>query len=494
MIFFPNCHRIVDTRRETGQDTGRVSPLNFLDPYGGVAMSRRKNRRQFLLNTGVLGVTTVSGGSLLTALSQQVNVPNVLSDIQEKPALLGGKPVLSRSWPSWPMVHKSDEDAIMEVLRARRWYRNRSVEEFEERYAELNSARFCVATASGTTALFTSLGALGIGPGDEVIVPPFTFMATVTVVLLHYALPVFVDSDPDTFLMDPKKLEAAITPRTKAIIPVHIGGNVANLDEILAVAERHKIPVIGDACQAHLAEWRGKSAGSWGTTGCYSFQLSKNLCSGEGGAILTNDEALADACFAFHNCYRKRPKATGSTNLAFGRNGNFRMTEFQGALLLSQMEGIRERADLRSDNATYLTKLLSEIPGISPARQYPQCTRNAYHLFMFRYDPAEFSGLPRNRFVNALRAEGVPCSPGYSPLNKEKFLLDALRSEPYIRVYGREVIDAWPSKNECPENDKLCEQSVWFYQNVLLTDHQTMEKIALAINKIKKHAGDLRKG
>ncbi|MGQ9504527.1 MAG: DegT/DnrJ/EryC1/StrS family aminotransferase [Thermogutta sp.] len=451
----------------------------------------RSTRRVFLKSTGA-GLTAAVTGSLAGVQGEQ-GAPTVIPSISEKPALLGGKPAVNGDWPKWPWVASSDEEAVLEVVRTGRWYRNRSVEEFEEQFAALNAARFCVATASGTTALFTSLGALGIGPGDEVIVPPFTFLATVTSVLLHYAMPVFVDSDINTFLMDAKKLEPAITDKTKAIIPVHIGGNVCDLDEILAIAEKHRLHVVIDACQAHLAEWNGKGAGSWGTTGCYSFQLSKNLSSGEGGAILTNDEAVADACFAFHNCYRKRPKAGSEVKYNFGRNGNFRMTEFQGALLMNQMKGIKERADLRSNNAAYLTELLSQIRGIYPAKQYPGCTRNAYHLYMFRYDSSEFEGLPRNRFVNALRAEGVPCSPGYGPLNKDRFLMDALHSPPYLRVYGQQAIERWPERNQCPENDKLCEQAVWFYQTVLLTDRTRMEQIAAAIQKIKKYAKELQK-
>jgi perosamine synthetase len=451
----------------------------------------RSTRRVFLQSTGA-GLTAAISGSLPVAKGEPA-APAIVPSLNEKPAMLGGKPTVSGEWPKWPWVSTSDEEAVLEVVRAGRWYRNRSVEEFEEQYAALNAARYCIATSSGTTALFTSLGALGIGPGDEVVVPPFTFLATVTSVLLHYAMPVFVDSDINTFLMDPEKLESVITEKTKAIIPVHIGGNVADLGRIAAIAEKHRVAVVIDACQAHLAEWNGKSAGTWGTTGCYSFQLSKNLSSGEGGAILTNDEAVADACFAFHNCYRKRPKAGAEVKYHFGRNGNFRMTEFQAALLLSQMKGIKERAEVRSNNGTYLTSLLAEIPGIYPAKQYPGCTRNAYHLYMFRYDPNEFEGLPRNRFVNALRAEGVPCSPGYGPLNKDQFLMDALHSEPYVRVYGQQAIDEWPARNQCPENDKLCEQSVWFYQTVLLTDRTRMEQIAAAIQKIRKYAKELQK-
>ncbi len=457
-------------------------------------MVRRATRRQFLESVGLAGAAlSMSESGSLAAMLQEAKPPLVATAETEKPALLGGKPVCRGNWPGWPRPSKSDEEALLEVLRAARWYRSRSVPEFEEKYAALNQAKYCIATSSGTTALYTSLGALGVGPGDEVIVPPYTFMATVTVVLLHYALPVFVDSDRESFLMDPAKLEAAITERTKAIIPVHIGGNVADMDRILAVAEKHNIPVVGDACQAHLAQWRGRSAGSWGTTGCYSFQLSKNLCSGEGGAILTNEEAVADACFAFHNCCRNRPHSRNGSKYRFGRNGNFRMTEFQGALLLSQMQGLEERAQLRSENAAYLTKLLRQIPGIHPAKEYEGCTRNAYHLYMFRYDPSQFAGLSRDKFLRALRAEGVPASAGYSPLNKADFLLDALRSQPYVRVYGQKTIDQWPERNQCPENDKLCEEGCWLMHTVLLTSKEQMEQIAAAVAKIHKHAAELAK-
>lgn len=457
-------------------------------------MVRKTTRRRFLESVGWAGATLgAAKRASLAAMLEEAKPPLVAAAETEKPALLGGKPVCKGNWPGWPKPRQSDEEALLEVLRAGRWYRNRSVREFEEKYAALNQAKYCIATSSGTTALMTSLGALGVGPGDEVIVAPYTFLASVTVILMHYALPVFVDSDRETFLMDPAKLEGAITGRTKAIIPVHIGGNVADLDRILAVAEKHNIPVVGDACQAHLAQWRGRSAGSWGTTGCYSFQLSKNLCSGEGGAILTNDEAVADACFAFHNCCRNRPGGRGAANYRFGRNANFRMTEFQGALLLSQMQGLEERARLRSENAAHLTKLLRQIPGIRPAKEYEGCTRNAYHLYMFRYDPSQFAGLSRSQFIRAMRAEGVPCSAGYSPLNKAGFLRDALQSEAYVRVYGKKTIDQWPERNQCPENDKLCEEGVWLFQTILLSTKEDMERIAAAVAKIHKYAAQLAK-
>jgi len=439
-------------------------------------MSRGVNRRQFVAASASAGV-----GMALTGTARAA----------DKPAFLGGKPVRTKGYQSWPMVDAADENAVLEVVRARRWYRNRSVAEFEERYAKLNEAKYCVATTSGTSALLTSLGALGIGPGDEVIVPPYTFTASVSVILLHYAMPVFVDSDRETFLIDPKKIEAAITDRTAAILPVHIGGAVADMDSITAIADKHKLPVVGDACQAHLAEWRGRSAGGWGTPGCYSFQVSKNLCSGEGGAILTNDETIANKCFAFHTCCRKRSGASSGFAYDLGRNTNVRMTEFQGALLLSQMDGVVERAQTRSDNADYLSKMLSEIPGIHPARMYEGCTRNAYHLYMFRVQPEQLAGLSRNQFVRALRAEGIPCSTGYGRLNEASFIKDAINTRPYVRVYGKPTIEKWADRNRCPENDKMCDEAVWFMQNMFLGPRSDMDEIAEAVRKIQAHASEI---
>ena len=188
------------------------------------------------------------------------------------------------------------------------WFRGsgKAVSRFEDAYEKLTGAKHCLATASGTAALYTALGALDVGPGDEVIIPPYTFVATYNVVVLNYALPVFVDSDLESFQIDANKIEAAITKDTKAIMPVHIGGYPADLDKILDVAGKHKIPVIEDACQAHLAEWRGRKVGTWGLAGCFSFQASKNLNSGEGGAVLTNDDQFAEVCYNFHNQGRAR--------------------------------------------------------------------------------------------------------------------------------------------------------------------------------------------
>ena len=412
----------------------------------------------------------------------------------DRPAILGGAKAHPAPFPSWPVFDQVEERALLDTLHSGKWYRGngKSVARFEEVYAQLTGAKTCLATANGTSALFTSLNAMGIEPGDEVIVPPYTFIATVNAVLRQYAMPVFVDTDPETFQMDARKLEALITPRTRAIIPVHLGGNVCDLDALLPIAARHNVPLLEDACQAHLAEWRGRKVGTYGKAGCFSFQASKNLNSGEGGAILTNDEDLRERCFAFHN-NGSGFRSIGS-NFTYNSTGcNLRMTEFQAALLMAQMTRIEAQAKTRTANATYLTSMLQEIPGIRPARMYSGCTRNAYHLYMFRYGRQEFAGLPRAAFLKALAAEGVPSSGGYSPLNTQPFLKNALHSRGYQRIYSAQEVAAWEERNRCPANDKLCEEGVWFTQTMLLAPRRSMEQIAEAIRKIQKHAGELAK-
>jgi dTDP-4-amino-4,6-dideoxygalactose transaminase len=202
---------------------------------------------------------------------------------------------------------------------------------------------------------------------------------------------------------------------------------------------------------------------------------------------------MANKCFAFHTCCRRRDGASAGFDYQGGRNMNARMTEFQGAVLLSQMAGVEERAKTRFENGQYLSSLLREIPGVIPARLYDGCTRSAFHLYMFRYQPEQFANLPRNKFVHALRAEGIPCSTGYGPLNKDGFIRDALNSRPYVKVYGKTAIEKWAERNACPENDKLCGEALWFMQNMLLGPRSDMDEIAEAIRKIQTHAPALAK-
>jgi perosamine synthetase len=438
-------------------------------------MDNNLTRRRFL--------AAACAGTASAGLAGQPASARPAASPSARLAAMGGSPVRTQPFPSWPVIAENDEKAWGEVLRSKKWNRlgGNRVENFEKSWATRLGAAHCVATANGTSALFTSLNALEIGPGDEVLVPPYTFVATINVVLLQHALPVFVDSDRESLQIDARKIESAITKRTRCIIPVHVGGSVANLDLILQVAKNRQLPVVEDACQAHLAEWRQRKAGTLGTLGCFSFQASKNLNSGEGGAIVTDDPKLFEICMSFQN--------QGRGENAFVRNGdNRRLTEFQGALLLEQLTRLEEQSRVREQNAAYLTAQFREIPGILPAKMYDGCTRNAYHLYMFRYDKQHFAGLPKARFIQALQAEGIPCSGGYTPMAEQPFLKQTLNSRGFRHIYSAKEIAALEERNRCPENDKLCEEAIWFTQKMLLGTKQDMDQIAEAVRKVQGEA------
>ncbi len=388
----------------------------------------------------------------------------------------------------WPVWDSTEEAAMLDVLNSGTWGRTgggRRMVPFETAFAEKMQARFCIATSSGTTALLSALGALGIGPGDEVIMPPYTFVATFNVITNSYALPVFVDTDIQTFQIDPTKIQAAITPSTKLLLPVHIGGSPADMDAVNAIAKPGKLTVIEDACQAPLAEWRGKPVGTSSLAGCISFQSTKNLNCGEGGAVLTNDENFANLCFNFHTPGGVKPAASS------GRGSNFRLTEFQASLLLAQMVRLEEQSKLRESNAKYLTKLLEEIPGISPAKLTDGCTRSAWHLYMLRYDKSQFAGLPRTAFLRELGKLGVNASSGYTSLNKTPHVKAIALNPHYLRIYGEKKMADWVERSECPVNDRLCGEAVWFVQTTLIKPRAEMDRIADAFRDVQKRASEI---
>lgn len=394
-----------------------------------------------------------------------------------------GKPEV----PSWPLWDNREEAALSKVLSSGKWGRGggKAVEDFEKAYSDTTGAKHTLAVANGTSALIVALGALGIGPGDEVIVPPYTFIATVNAVLRFFAVPIFADIDPKTLQIDPKRVEAQITPRTKAIIQVHMAGGVGELGQVIAIGRKHNIPVIEDAAQAHLAEWQGKHVGNHGIIGCFSFQASKNLNAGEGGALVMNDPALWERCYEFHN--NSRGHSQPGTDFHYTSSGaNLRLTEFQGALLLAQMSRIRSQADVRRDNARRLDDAMAKINGLTPTAVAKDCTRHAYHLYMFHYDQAKFGGRTRAEFQRYLSKLGVPASAGYSPLEKEPFLENTLRSRGYEFAYGKGYFDQWAKRNACPANSKACEETLWFTQNLLLAKKPSMDLIIKALEGWQK--------
>lgn len=388
------------------------------------------------------------------------------------------------SWPKWD---NREEQALLSVLRSGKWGRGNGtkVAELERVYAERMKAKYCVATSSGTTALLSAIGALNVGPGDEVVLPPYTFVATFNVITAGFALPVFADVDAASFQIDPAKMEAAITPATRLLLPVHIGGSTCELDAIAEVARRRGVTMLEDACQAPGAEWRGQPVGTKGIGGCFSFQASKNLTCGEGGAVLTNDEAFAQQVYNFHT------PGTPKGGRSWGRASNYRLTEFQAALLLAQYGRFDAQQDHRNANAEHLTAMLQKIPGIAPARLASGNNRSAWHLYMFRYDAKKFSGLTRARFLQELGKAGISASSGYSALNLSPHVKALADNPHYQRIYGKDAMARWVERNQCPVNDRLIEEAVWFGQTRLLDSRSGMEQIAETIAGIQKRSGDL---
>jgi dTDP-4-amino-4,6-dideoxygalactose transaminase len=452
-------------------------------------MTQQISRRTFLGASAVAGAAAVARPASASISAS----PVVGTAANGTPALLGGDPVRSTPFPDWPVIDAREDEALLDVLHGREWYRGSGevARRFENAYAELTGAKYCIATANGTSALVTSLAALDVGPGDEVILPPYTFVATLNVVFLQYALPVFVDSDIETSMIDAGKIEGAVTDRTRAIIPVHLGGNACDMDTIMDVSRRRKVPVVEDACQAVLGEWRGRALGTIGDTGCFSFQASKNLNSGEGGALLTSDRDLAARCWGFHDHSRARRDIGRAEDPLNGRAANLRITEFQAGLLLAQMTRLEQQSRTREENATYLSAQLDEIPGLQPARMYEGCTRNGYHLYMMRYDPEPFAGLSRAQFVKAMRAEGIPCAGGYAPLNTQAFVKATLETRTYRKLFPPEVLAEWEERTRCPVNDRLCEEAVWLGQTTLLGSRSDVDDITAAVRKIRAAASEL---
>jgi dTDP-4-amino-4,6-dideoxygalactose transaminase len=443
-------------------------------------------RRRFIATTSVGAL-----GAVVTTGFPSYGKSRTFS---EKLAIHGGTPVHTSGWLDWPVWDPEAEDSVLNVLRSGKWYREWGtwVSKFEKHYAELIGTKRALATASGTTALETALHVLGVDAGDEVIVSPYTFIATYNVVFNQKALPVFADTDQETFNINPAKIEEKINDRTKAILPVHILGLPADMNRINAIARKHNLVVIEDACQAWLAEYEGKKCGTLGDLACFSFQNSKHLPSGEGGAVTGNDDRVMDLCYSYHNCGRPYGNSASEYTGYPLRGGNKRMMEMQAVILLSQMNRIHRDADKRLKNALYLDSKLKEIPGILPYKLADGATRSAYHLYPFRYKKEFFDGLSREKFLNALSAEGIPCSGGYGPQYHDGLMEEALNSTGYKRLFSKQRLDRYREElRNLPDNDQLTREAVWLFQNMLLGEKNDMDDIVNAIQKVYDNRKEL---
>jgi len=422
-------------------------------------------------------------------------------------ALHGGKPVRDAQinpWPQWPVWDEKEEKALLEVLHSGVWSYNGPKEmEFDKNFAEFTGVKYAIAAANGTVTLQMALEACGIGVGDEVILPGLTWQATAATIIDVNATPILVDVCEDTWCIDPKAVEAAITPRTKAIIPVHLYGSFADMDEIMRIAKEHNLFVIEDCAHKHGGEWNGKKAGSIGDVGSFSFQLSKHLTAGEGGVVTTNNFELAEKLDALRNCGR-RPEGMNADEEVdkgaglysdqgnFYQGGNFRMTEFQAAILVEGLKRMPEQNATRDANGMYLNSLLTNIPGVQPMKRDKRETKEAYFNFAFRYNKDEFKGLPVQKFREALTAEiGIQVSASYEPLNKCSLY------QPHTKPSKHKLTDEYweaiePKRFVLPVCDRVYfEESVCIHHKILLGTKADMDLVAAAIQKIYDNAEEL---
>ncbi|MGF9711293.1 DegT/DnrJ/EryC1/StrS family aminotransferase [Paenibacillus sp. JMULE4] len=390
-----------------------------------------------------------------------------------KLAIDGGSPVRTKPFPEWPIYDQLEEKLLLEVLHSGKWggATRSKLPEAERLFAELHDAKYAVTVVNGTVAIAIALQAAGVRAGDEVIVPPYTFFATAAAPLLFGAIPVFADVEEQTLLIDPDQVEALITPRTKAIVPVHIGGAPANMTRMKAIAEKHGLRIIEDSAQAAGARWNGTGVGAIGDLGTFSFQSSKNINSGEGGMILTNNEALADQAWSLVNAGRIRDGAWYQHEVI---GWNLRMTEFQAALLIGQLSRLEQQMAVREKNARLLNELLQDVDGVSPLATDPQVTRHAYHLYIFKLHKDLADKLNKSDVCRMLNAEGIPVHEGYVALNQNRAISEEIRKR-----------TGQARRDSCPVAERACEkEALWLPQNVLLGDEQDMHDIAQAIRKV----------
>jgi dTDP-4-amino-4,6-dideoxygalactose transaminase len=388
----------------------------------------------------------------------------------DQPAILGGTPTIDRKdWPTWPPRTPDITEALRAVVEEDQWgIRSEAVAKFETAFAAAHESEYALAMGNGTLALYAALKAVDIGRGDEVIVPAYTFMASAVSVLQAGGTPILADIDPATYNLDPQAAKEKITEKTKAIMPVHIGGNPADMNAFIELGQKYGLAIIEDAAQAPGAGFGGKPVGAIGDAGSFSFQSSKNITAGEGGILLTNNKAVYEQAFEIYNCGRS---LKGDWYHHAYPGTNLRLSAFQAAVLLAQMKKLESWSKTREENGRYLEHLLKQIPGITPVQRYPETTRNAYHLLIFAFDSAAFSGMPKSRFLEAMMLEGVVATSGYTPLNTMPFLKGDTASYPVT--------------------EDACERGVWIRQFELLAPRPMMDKIIEAIEIIQHHAQEI---
>lgn len=379
--------------------------------------------------------------------------------------------------PPWPFSDERERELLNEVLDAGNWWRmsGNKVNQFERNFADTHDTAFCLGVTNGTHALELSLFALGIGRGDEVILPAFTFISTATAILYCNAVPISVDVDPSTFCMRPQDFEAAITPKTKAVIPVHMGGHACDMDEIVTIARRHGIWVIEDAAHGHGAQWDGRMVGGLGDVSIFSFQSSKLMTCGEGGALLTNSEELYEQAFLIHGVGRPRGDRIYNHVLL---GSNYRMNEFQAAILIAQLERLESLNRKREENSLRLDRLLGGIEGITPQGRDNRVTLHPHYMYMFYYDSEYFGGLSRQKLIEELEKAGIPAYIAYPAIPDTGFFKEG--------NFRGKIEDMQFRELPIPNTRRIAKEVVWIPHFTLLGEVEDLENIARVIRDFQE--------
>jgi dTDP-4-amino-4,6-dideoxygalactose transaminase len=410
-----------------------------------------------------------------------------------KLAITGGKPIRRKPFARWPVFTREESRGLQKVLASRNWggfpFPNEIADSFAKSFAKFHGAKYGLAVANGTIAIEIALKAAGIQPGDEVIVPAYTWEGTVGPILLLNAVPVFVDVDPDTYCLDAKLIEKALSPKTRAILPVHLAMRFADLDEIGRIARAKNLVVIEDCAHAHGGQWRNKGAGATGDLGCFSFQSSKLMTSGEGGAVISSNLEFMERAQTFTNCGR----ASTTDKFAHRFIGfNYRLTEFQAALLDGQLTRLRKQQKIRQTNMDHLEKKLAGTLGLSFLKRDKRQTRVAAYQFVFKYSPDDFQGVNRAAFLGALEMEGIPCDGlFYEPVYKSALFPVDPREYPVLSWGRPEPLDL-KNMYRCPVSERAAYvESVWLPHHIFLGRRRDASDIADGILKVCENIREL---
>jgi L-glutamine:2-deoxy-scyllo-inosose/3-amino-2,3-dideoxy-scyllo-inosose aminotransferase len=406
-------------------------------------------------------------------------------------AVNGGSAVWSGAWPTWPIYSERESELLRQVVESGRWAYDGPFEtQFQQAFADYHTARHGVAVSSGTIALQLALEALDIGYGDEVILPVNTWQATAIAVLDVNATPILVDIEPETYAIDLAKVAAALTSRTRAMIPVHLFNNVADMERLLAFARQHNLAVIEDCAHSHGTQWEGRGVGSLGNLGCFSFQSSKSLNSGEGGLVITNDDHLYERLYSLRNCGRMRPGADPNTWQPV-QGGNFRITEWQAAVLCAQFERLPDQVTRRDANSQRLDQQLSQIEGLQPLTRRAEVSRLGMYRYVLRYDPETFNEAPVDAFRRALSAEINGWVGGvYHPLNQSPLYQPHTKRRYHLSEAHWRAID--PKQYDTPVARRAYEsESVLFGHTALLAEPAAIQAMVDACVKLHEHRDEL---